>query len=443
MYKKKEIMLCHNYHLYFFLINIFMLFSSYCLLFIYFPCMYCLILHYFKLLEFILQNWVALNKEIPNNLLNYDSIVEYFTIKMNLILENISLTFVLNLKLWIIVILILLHIFLVFFPSYFVKSKYGSKNIQCKESGFGIGSTFKKLKALGIITYFKEKRRRKQEEMLLEMERRRRVLAEIRLYNGEYNVCYIVRNEPDYLESWNNNIPSNELRAYGLYGNPHSISSFSFPTTASNNSLPSLAGPPNSMESVNVLSSLSTNPRFSLSTRTRTNTNSSIYDTPSIVNNLNYNSSAATSYTQGLPEDQLFDDNDSVNSNTSAVVFAHPNVSGDSIENTDINGLESNAMFPFGELFVLGFESLSIFCQTIVLLVMVKAVLISALLNLIFIFYGNYILNKFKIENRFPKLAKFIKLRTTFVRYIVYYNCFCFLGALFTGIDIFMDFSLI
>ena len=41
----------------------------------------------------------------------------------------------------------------------------------------------------------------------------------------------------------------------------------------------------------------------------------------------------------------------------------------------------------------------------------------TTLISIIFIFYGNIILNYFNLEDRYPKIAKIIQLRRQFQRY--------------------------
>jgi hypothetical protein len=49
----------------------------------------------------------------------------------------------------------------------------------------------------------------------------------------------------------------------------------------------------------------------------------------------------------------------------------------------------------------------------------------SALISIIFVFYGYILIEKYDLENRYPKLAKLIQLRQKFQKY--YFNYYCFL----------------
>lgn len=438
--------------------------------------MYCLTLHFFKLPEFILQNWVALIKEIKNNTINFDSIIEILTTKINLLIENNSISLVLSFKIFLILLFILLHIYFLIVSNKYKKYPDFFNNlpndIEHMKSGFWIGSKFKKFKALGFISYFNNRRKNK-EEVLKVIDREKQIVNdEIKAFNGDYSVCYIMKNDPTYLETW----PLNSIRNLLPHRFRTSISSFSFSSTES--SVPSVGNPNNSTGSVNSIKKNHFNSTPELTSSS--NLESSSIKTQSLNFYKNNNSSFATTITADLPNELFDSPNVSEESLISDIVVATPSEANAS--NTRLNDLESindsnesinnslltnnrnqsinNSLITndsnesinnnndptnstsliFGEELVVLFDSLSAFAQTIFIFVMLKAVLISALFNLIFIFYGNFILNKFNLENKFPKLAKYIKMRTTFVRYIVFYNCLCFILAFFDGMEIFMDF---
>jgi len=67
-------------------------------------------------------------------------------------------------------------------------------------------------------------------------------------------------------------------------------------------------------------------------------------------------------------------------------------------------------------------ENLDIIGRLAVSLLLLNSALFSAAVSLIFIFYGDYLLNRFNIELRFPKLAKIIKLRKQFQKYYLISN---------------------
>jgi len=52
-----------------------------------------------------------------------------------------------------------------------------------------------------------------------------------------------------------------------------------------------------------------------------------------------------------------------------------------------------------------------------------KSILLSALVSIIFIFYGNILIEKYDLVNRYPKLAKFIELRKKYQKYYFIYYC--------------------
>jgi hypothetical protein len=83
------------------------------------------------------------------------------------------------------------------------------------------------------------------------------------------------------------------------------------------------------------------------------------------------------------------------------------------LENVDgINISESSIPNPF-ELF----ENLDIFSKLALSLLFLNSAIISGLISIVFIFYGDYLINKFQLEIKFPKLAKIIQLRRKFQKY--------------------------
>lgn len=49
-------------------------------------------------------------------------------------------------------------------------------------------------------------------------------------------------------------------------------------------------------------------------------------------------------------------------------------------------------------------------------------VILGSTISIVFIFYGDYLINKFKLEIRYPKLARIIQLRRTFQNYYLKLN---------------------
>lgn len=57
-------------------------------------------------------------------------------------------------------------------------------------------------------------------------------------------------------------------------------------------------------------------------------------------------------------------------------------------------------------------------------LIISSQLIISATISIVLILYGNYLIKRFKLETRYPKLAKFIELRQKFVNYYIIMNLF-------------------
>jgi len=71
------------------------------------------------------------------------------------------------------------------------------------------------------------------------------------------------------------------------------------------------------------------------------------------------------------------------------------------------------------------FENLIGIKKIAVCLILGKSVILSALISIIFIFYGNILIEKFDLINKYPKIAKFIELRKKYQKY--YFRLYCFL----------------
>jgi len=99
---------------------------------------------------------------------------------------------------------------------------------------------------------------------------------------------------------------------------------------------------------------------------------------------------------------------------------------------------ESVIAFPFFNLFPKGtiewFESLIVIKKIAVCLIISKSVIFSALISIIFIFYGNILIEKYDLENRYPKLAKLIQLRQKFQKYYFKFYCGLILMAVLTEV---------
>jgi len=80
------------------------------------------------------------------------------------------------------------------------------------------------------------------------------------------------------------------------------------------------------------------------------------------------------------------------------------------------------------------FESLNGIKKLAVCLILGKGVIFSALVSIIFIFYGNILIGKYDLVNKYPKLAKLIQLRQKFQKYYFKYYCFLILLVVFSEI---------
>jgi len=68
-------------------------------------------------------------------------------------------------------------------------------------------------------------------------------------------------------------------------------------------------------------------------------------------------------------------------------------------------------------------ESLSIIKKLALGFLIFKSVLISSLISIFVVFYGEWLLNKFNMETKYPALAKVIKYRRLFSRYYLIVSC--------------------
>ena len=70
------------------------------------------------------------------------------------------------------------------------------------------------------------------------------------------------------------------------------------------------------------------------------------------------------------------------------------------------------------------FEGLNGIKKLAISLILAKGVLFSALISIIFIFYGNILIEKYDLINKYPRLARFIQYRQKFQKYSFNYYCF-------------------
>jgi hypothetical protein len=83
---------------------------------------------------------------------------------------------------------------------------------------------------------------------------------------------------------------------------------------------------------------------------------------------------------------------------------------------SNIDDIEAKNSFIFYGLME-NYEKLDYMGKIAFGLLLFKYVLISSLISIFFIFYGDYLINRFQLEVKYPKLAKIIKLRRIFQRY--------------------------
>jgi hypothetical protein len=87
------------------------------------------------------------------------------------------------------------------------------------------------------------------------------------------------------------------------------------------------------------------------------------------------------------------------------------------------------------------FESLRGIQKLAVGLILGKSVILSALISIIFIFYGNILIEKYDLENKYPRLSKIIKLRQKYQKY--YFKLSCFLIFIIVISELILGFSLL
>jgi len=68
------------------------------------------------------------------------------------------------------------------------------------------------------------------------------------------------------------------------------------------------------------------------------------------------------------------------------------------------------------------FETLDTLEKFAISIILLKSVLITALISIVFIFYGDYLIKKYNLELRYPKIANIIHLRRKFSRYYLILN---------------------
>ena len=70
--------------------------------------------------------------------------------------------------------------------------------------------------------------------------------------------------------------------------------------------------------------------------------------------------------------------------------------------------------------------------------------LLSYFTSILLIFYSNYLIERFDLEKRYPRIAVFLRYRAKFQRYYLYWNTICIITILIvlstTNFVLFLDF---
>ena len=84
------------------------------------------------------------------------------------------------------------------------------------------------------------------------------------------------------------------------------------------------------------------------------------------------------------------------------------------------------------------FDNFDIYSKIAISILLINSVILSNLISIGFIFFGNYLLKKFNIENKYPSLKKIIELRLKFQQFYLILN----LSLIFFGIFVQIAFAL-
>ena len=80
------------------------------------------------------------------------------------------------------------------------------------------------------------------------------------------------------------------------------------------------------------------------------------------------------------------------------------------------------------------FDTLDAFGKIAVALLILKSTLVSAIISIIFIFYGDFLIKRYNIEIKYPKLAEIIKLRQKFNKYYLIWSLFIVVSVILVEI---------
>jgi hypothetical protein len=80
------------------------------------------------------------------------------------------------------------------------------------------------------------------------------------------------------------------------------------------------------------------------------------------------------------------------------------------------------------------FETLNGIKKIAFCLILSKSIILSALISIIFIFYGNILIEKYNLKNKYPKIYNIIQLKQKFQNYYFKFYCILILLIIFTEI---------
>jgi hypothetical protein len=110
-------------------------------------------------------------------------------------------------------------------------------------------------------------------------------------------------------------------------------------------------------------------------------------------------------------------------SNNLEIKTGKNNITNNELEVIEPTGdIRKSSFFNF-DFSIEWFESLRGIHKLAVCLILGKSVILSALISIIFIFYGNILIEKYDLVNKYPKLAKLIELRQKYQKYYFKFNC--------------------
>ena len=99
----------------------------------------------------------------------------------------------------------------------------------------------------------------------------------------------------------------------------------------------------------------------------------------------------------------------------------------------DMDEIQKSAIFDF-EVLMTFIDSIDIFYRIAIFLLIFKYIIISSTISIVFVLYGDFLIVKYEVEKRFPKLAKIIQIRRKFQRYYLIISISWILLASFTEI---------